>query len=94
MMPSEYSKGKHSMTVFEERLLICLRYHQDIKPSNILVFDTSPDTPYKFTAKIADLGLSYFIQQEYYIPHASGKGQPGTRTYGLYSSCSYYTFFH
>ena len=57
-------------------------WHQDIKPSNILVQSCGRRSPYDYQFKIADLGLSHFQR---YI--GSGRGATdrdafGTHAYG------------
>ena len=37
-----------------------LRWHQDVKPKNILVLSGDSNNPYDVEFKLADLGLSHF----------------------------------
>lgn len=62
--------------------LFAHRWHQDIKPANILVFGGNASSPYDCDFKIADLGLTHFK------PSFSQENDPsdldafGTRAYG------------
>jgi hypothetical protein len=57
-------------------------WHQDIKPKNILVFRTA-DSPYKWTFKLADLGLSHFKAESATRSDAESLDMFGTKTYGI-----------
>ncbi|CAG8952521.1 hypothetical protein HYFRA_00009625 [Hymenoscyphus fraxineus] len=57
-------------------------YHQDIKPRNILVFSNNSSSPYEFTFKLADLGLSHFQQTVDGETTAPAADSYGTSTYG------------
>lgn len=58
------------------------RWHQDIKPRNILVKSKKGGSPYDYEFKLADLGLSHFKK---HVPSQRGttdRDTYGTRTYG------------
>lgn len=59
------------------------RVHQDIKPSNILVFSYGETSPYRYTFKLADFGHSHFELHDEAGNEDHGKVAVGTRTYGL-----------
>ena len=60
-------------------------WHQDIKPTNILVKSRPEGSVYKFDCKLADLGLSHFKRS---LPFEDGGADItdtdafGTRAYG------------
>ena len=62
--------------------------HQDIKPSNILVFSNGASSLYDYTFKIAGLGHSHFAESEVtgdddVDDDAAATVPVGARTYGL-----------
>ncbi|KAF2764907.1 kinase-like protein [Teratosphaeria nubilosa] len=57
-------------------------WHQDIKPKNILVLGENNKSPYRWTFKLADLGLSHFKQINRGAREATDQYSFGTRTYG------------
>lgn len=62
--------------------MIANRWHQDVKPANILVFSGNSSSPYDCHFKIADLGLAHFKPS---IPQATDPldfDAFGTRAYG------------
>lgn len=59
------------------------RWHQDVKPANILVFGGNGSSPYDCHFKIADLGLTHFIPSVSQPNDPSDLDAFGTRAYGL-----------
>jgi len=58
------------------------RWHQDVKPANILVFGNS-ESPYDVTFKLADLGLSHFSKVVAGKTDPTGEDLGGSRAYGM-----------
>ena len=58
------------------------RWHQDLKPSNLLVKSRRGGSPYGCEVKIADLGLSHFKKHVPSQGEAIDKDAYGTRAYG------------
>jgi serine/threonine protein kinase len=60
------------------------RWHQDVKPSNILVttVGATGESRFDWEFKLADLGISHF---EKMATNGNGKGadSQGTKTYGI-----------
>jgi serine/threonine protein kinase len=56
-----------------------LRWHQDVKPDNILVKSNGIDSPYDWKFKLSDLGLSHFKRES---QEGSDFDAYGTETYG------------
>ncbi|GAB7349672.1 hypothetical protein MBLNU459_g0345t1 [Dothideomycetes sp. NU459] len=56
--------------------------HQDIKPDNILAFSLNNHSPFQWTFKLADLGLSHFKQFSGSPDDVKDRDTQGTRTYG------------
>ena len=65
-------------------LLMILRFHQDVKPANILVVSNQDSSPYKWEFKVADLGLSHFKRVIGKRESVTANDAHGTRTYGSY----------
>jgi serine/threonine protein kinase len=65
-------------------LLIFPRFHQDVKPANILVVSNNVSSPYKWEFKVADLGLSHFKRVVDEQGTVTANDAHGTRTYGLH----------
>lgn len=63
-------------------VLMWRRWHQDIKPANILVMSNGQNSPYMYDFKLADLGLSHFRKHVPSEGDALDKDTCGTRTYG------------
>lgn len=59
------------------------RWHQDIKPTNILVTSGKSTSLYDCEFKIADLGLSHFRKLRAAPGAATDKDTSGTREYGM-----------
>ena len=59
-----------------------LRWHQDVKPDNILVISNNVDSPYDWKFVLSDLGLSHFKRT---TQHGSDIDAYGTETYGKLS---------
>jgi hypothetical protein len=55
------------------------RWHQDVKPANILVKSHGVDSPYDWRFKLSDLGLSHFKKTS---QDGSDFDAYGTETYG------------
>ena len=60
-----------------------IRWHQDIKPANILVFSGDSNSPYDRHFKIADLGLTHFKPSVFPSNDLSDLDAFGTRAYGI-----------
>ena len=62
------------------------RWHQDIKPENILVFSGVGTSPFDVHFKIADLSLCHFKRSKDLVSEDSNadtdSSVTGTRTYG------------
>ena len=58
------------------------RWHQDVKPANILVFGKNESSPYDCDFKIADLGLTHFKPSFSQANDPSDLDAFGTRAYG------------
>ena len=72
-------KGK-SAAPFQGDGLKKPRWHQDIKPANILCQLEDGQSPYNCRFKLADLGLSHFVADS--EETALSFDTRGTRTYG------------
>ena len=77
--------GKHTALLTLKHLITYFQsWHQDIKPTNILIKSRPGGSVYDFECKLADLGLSHFKKI------MSSKGDTadidvrGTRAYGAY----------
>ena len=57
-----------------------IRWHQDVKPTNILVSTRNGKSVYECEFKLADLGLSHFSTRR--GENVEGRDTQGTRTYG------------
>jgi serine/threonine protein kinase len=65
------------------------RWHQDVKPENILVSTRGDELEFECEFKLADLGLSHF---KIASDDAEDRDSRGTRTYGNYTSlCKLYS---
>ena len=58
------------------------RWHQDIKPDNILIMGWNPSSPYNCQFVLADLGLSHFKRALPTQLDASDVDTWGTHVYG------------
>ena len=58
------------------------RWHQDVKPSNILVFSGHSSHPYDVHFKLADLGLSHFKRTDKLSMSIADSDTGGTKDYG------------
>lgn len=58
------------------------RWHQDIKPANILVKSVPPGSSYDCQFKLGDLGSSHFRKQVPTQQEDTRRDSWGTRTYG------------
>ena len=58
------------------------RWHQDVKPSNILVVSNGQASPYNYQFKLADLGTSHFKRTFQNQMDVSDRDTYGTRAYG------------
>ena len=57
-------------------------WHQDVKPSNILIKSSQGQSPYSWQFKLADLGLSHFKKKMSSQVEATDGDTYGTRAYG------------
>ena len=62
--------------------ILANRWHQDVKPANILVFSGNSSSPYDCHFKIADLGLTHFKPTISQAADPSDLDAFGTRAYG------------
>lgn len=75
--------GTLSCHVGRLRLLICLRrWHQDVKPENILVVSNGSENTSEWEFKLADLGTSHFKRVDASRQDSTASDSYGTRTYG------------
>lgn len=58
------------------------RWHQDVKPDNILVVSNGARCPYEWQFKLGDLGLSYFNSEVGMLGGSTASAAHGTKTYG------------
>jgi hypothetical protein len=58
------------------------RWHQDIKPQNLLVTSGSTKSSYECPIKLADLGISHFSKALASHRDSTAREAHGTRTYG------------
>ena len=77
------SKGISTSTLHEGHAHIS-RWHQDIKPSNILVKRKEGGSPGDVEFKIADLGVSHFKRHVTSQGEATDRDTFGTRAYGTF----------
>jgi serine/threonine protein kinase len=68
------------------------RWHQDVKPGNILVSSQSKSVmcPYAYKFKLADLGISHFKAQASPNEDNTDRDSQGTRTYGMSSGSTFF----
>lgn len=76
-----YPKPLHILAPSPE-VLTPRRWHQDVKPANILVLSRGLASPYEFQFKLADLGLSHFTSTVRLETDLVEKDTRGTRAYG------------
>ena len=69
------------------------RWHQDIKPCNILVKSKKGSSPYDVKFKLADLGVSHFKRHVPSKGEATDRDTWGTRAYGRLHSNKIFDFF-
>lgn len=62
------------------------RWHQDINPNNVVLHDKPLRGHWEFTAKLVDLGRSYFFQGSGSDFHDLAPDRYGTKEYGKYST--------
>ena len=72
----------HVETLRQRISLTSNRWHQDVDPSNILVFSGRSTNPYDVEFKLADLGLSHFQRVTSAAGDETGRDAWGTREYG------------
>lgn len=79
-----YFKGTRilSRLVAKDIMLTSCRWHQDVKPKNILVIRGRSSNPYDVEFKLADLGLSHFQRTTAATTDAAARDTWGTREYG------------
>lgn len=61
-----------------------LRFHQDVKPVNILILSKGLGNPSEYDFTLADLGLSHFERSIGRHGTISAQDSHGTRVYGKY----------
>ena len=66
-----------------------LSWHQDVKPSNILVLSGTSSNVYDVEFKLADLGLSHFKRTVKLGPGIADSDVGGTKDYGRLQDASY-----
>ena len=72
-----------SCNVFKENTYRACRWHQDIKPANILIKSRAgASSVYDFESKLADLGLSHFEKYTSKPDEMTTTDAHGTRAYG------------
>jgi hypothetical protein len=59
-----------------------VRWHQDLKPANVLVKSVPDGSPYRVLFKLGDLGLSHFKKVVPPGREMSDRDSCGTRAYG------------
>ena len=64
------------------QLLMPNSWHQDVKPTNILVKKSRTGSAYDCEFKLADLGLSHFKRRRATTGDTMGRDAGGTREYG------------
>jgi hypothetical protein len=74
-------------------MLTSCRWHQDVKPKNILVIRGGSANPYDVEFKLADLGTSHFQRTTAATTDAAGRDTWGTREYGE-QMIKYFTVLH
>jgi serine/threonine protein kinase len=57
-------------------------WHQDVKPSNILIVSSEEKSTYDWQFKLGDLGLSHFNSKVVSSGDSMASDSHGTRTYG------------
>lgn len=62
------------------------RWHQDVKPENILVLSNGSKNPQDWHFKLADLGISHFKRGESLREDSTASDSYGTHTYGTLDS--------
>lgn len=62
------------------------RWHQDIRPENILIHSQGSTAPHEFRFMLGDLGLSHFVRMSRSDDDPTAIDTMGTRTYGKRSS--------
>ena len=60
------------------------RWHQDVRPENILVVSGGAQSPHEWKFKLADLGISHFIMVSSSRENSTASDAYGTRTYGMF----------
>ena len=72
----QYSSSSYSHTDL-------YRWHQDVKPANVLVLSYGAESAFDWQFKLADFGLSHFIRKVPSEGDAMANDARGTRTYGV-----------
>jgi hypothetical protein len=84
-MDRPYSKGRlTAIKLFYPTLIKACRWHQDIKPENILLVSNDAQSPYDWQFKLGDLGLSHFNSNVVSSREPTASDAHGTRTYGSF----------
>ena len=79
---SRFQGYSSTSTLHKDHAHIC-RWHQDVKPSNILVKSKEGGSPCDVEFKIADLGVSHFKRHVTSQGEATDRDTYGTRAYGI-----------
>ena len=77
-----YTGNNNHLPIWMFELIELCRWHRDIKPNNIPVFRTA-DSPYRWTFKLADLGLSHFEAELVTRTEAKSLDLFDNKTYGI-----------
>ena len=80
--PASRFQGYPSISTLHKDRAYIFRWHQDVKPSNILVMSTKGGSPYRCEFKLADLGLSHFKKHVPSQEDVADRDTCGTRAYG------------
>ncbi|KAL9131378.1 MAG: hypothetical protein Q9175_006779 [Cornicularia normoerica] len=81
------SRGYSSTSTLHRDLAYVSRWHQDVKPSNILVKSKKGGSPHDYELKLGDLGTSHFKKHVPSHGEATDRDSYSTHTYGgLYSN--------
>ena len=80
--PHIFQGYAHGYTLSEDIAYCACRWHQDIKPANILIKSRANTSIYDFECKLADLGLSHFKKYTAKPDEMTITDDYGTRAYG------------
>jgi len=91
-VPRSALDGPHFLQGYAYLPFVCVaarradftRWHQDVKPANILVKSSQDESAFECQFKLADLGLSHFIRTVSPNANATSKDTHGTEAYGIH----------